>query len=409
MLTNYVILALCVIILLSYLFDISFKYSKIPGVVLLIGMGIVLQLGVSYTGINIPNLRPILPVLGTLGLILIVMDAALEIKLERSKLKGLARGVFSAILLLVVFVAALTIIVVKVWNQPVTTTLLNVIPLGIISSAVAISSAVLLRRDQREFITFESAISDIFGILIFDFILLNEGSIGSGLISFGLKGLITIVIAALMTTILAIFLHKINYHVSYIIILTSIVLIYVLAKLVHLPGLFLVVVFGLALANNRLVDNKIVTRYIDFDKFREDINSFKKILAELTFLVRSFFFIVFGFYTSLSGFVNINNLLFAAAITAGIFILRWLFFLLILGKGTGKLIWFAPRGLITILLFLSIPEGSRMELINEEVVTLVILMSIFIMMVGNMFPDHHKNESDHLTVNTSGSVQNTSL
>lgn len=405
MISNYVILTLCILILLSYLFDISFKYSRIPGVVLLIGMGILLQIALSYTKIDIPNLRPVLPVLGTLGLILIVMDAALEIKLERGKAKGLARGVISAVCLLIVFVTILTIIVVYIWDQPVKTTLLNVIPLGIISSAVAISSAVLLSRDQREFITFESAVSDIFGILVFDFIMLNEGSIGSGLISFGLKGLITIVIAAVMTTILGFMLHRIQYHVSYIIILTSVVLVYILAKLIHLPGLFLVVVFGLALSNYRLVENTRVNKFVNFDKFREDIISYKKILAELTFLVRSFFFIMFGFYTSLAGFLNINNLLFAAAITAGIFILRGIFFRFLLGKNAGKLVWFAPRGLITILLFLSIPAELRMALINEEVVTLVILMSIFVMMIGNMVPGGSESESETASLKSEHSQQ----
>lgn len=40
--TNYIILILCVIILLSYLFDITSRYSRIPGVMLLIGLGIAL-------------------------------------------------------------------------------------------------------------------------------------------------------------------------------------------------------------------------------------------------------------------------------------------------------------------------------------------------------------------------------
>ena len=390
MLTNYVILALCVIILLSYLFDISFKYSKIPGVVMLILMGIALQLAINYTGIRIPNLLPTLPILGTLGLILIVMDAALEIKLEKNKARCLARGVISAVVLLIIFVSVFTVLLVKIWDKPLTDSLLHAIPLGIISSAVAIPSAVLLDRNQREFIIFESSVSDIIGILAFDFILLSEESIGIKLVNFGLSGLITIVIAALMTAILAILLHKIQYHVSYIIILTSVVLVYAMAKLVHLPGLFLVVVFGLALANNRLVENTFVNRFVHFEKFREDINSFKKILTELTFLVRSFFFIMFGFYTSLEGFININNLLLASGITAGIYISRWLFFQLLLGKDTGKLVWFAPRGLITILLFISIPEYHRMDLINDEVVTLVILMSIFVMMLGNMISKRRK-------------------
>lgn len=388
--TYYVILGLCVLIILAYIFDISFKYSRIPGVIMLIALGIAIQLIVTSTGIRVPNMRTVLPILGTLGLILIVMDASLEIKLEKSKVMGLAKGVLSALVLFTVFVTALTLIMVNVFELPVKVALLNSIPLGIISSAVAISSAMLLDREQREFITLESAISDIVGILAFDFILLNLDSIGKGLTTFAINSFLTIIIAAVMTAILAILLHKIQYHVSYIIILTSVIMVYVLAELTHMPALLLVMGFGLALANNHLAEKTIVNQFVDFDKFREDINSFKKILAELTFLVRSFFFIMFGFYASLSGLFDKSNLLMAAGITAGLFILRWGFLKLLMGRASGKLVYFAPRGLITILLFLSIPENLRTDLINEEVVTLVLLMSIFIMMIGNMLPQRRK-------------------
>ncbi len=64
--TNYIILALCVIIILSYLFDISSRYSRIPGIILLIGLGIALQLISLSTGLSIPNLKTIFPVIGTL-------------------------------------------------------------------------------------------------------------------------------------------------------------------------------------------------------------------------------------------------------------------------------------------------------------------------------------------------------
>ena len=387
MLTDYVILGLCVIILLSYLFDITFKYSKIPGVVLLIALGILLQVVVNYTGFIIPNMRPVLPVLGTLGLIFIVMDASLEIKFEKNKIKGLLQGVMASVVLTLLFVAILTFVIIKIWNTPLAATLLNVIPLGIISSAVAISASGLLTRNQREFITLESAVSDILGILLFDFIILNHASFTAGLIDFGSKTLITVLIAAILAISLAWLLYRINYHVNYIIILTAVVMAYAIAKLMYLPGLFLVVVFGLTLSNNHLIQNPLTSRFIDFYKFRSDIDSFKKILAELTFIVRSFFFIMFGFYTNLTGLVNINSIAFAAAITAFLFILRWVFLYFVIGKGFGKLVWFAPRGLITVLLFMSIPDMFRIDVINEEVVTLVILMSIFVMMMGNMLPN----------------------
>ena len=393
MLSDYVILGLCVIVLLSYFFDITFKYSKIPGVVLLIALGIALQVIVDYTGFVIPNMRPVLPVLGTLGLILIVMDASLEIKFEKAKMKGLLQGVIASIVLTVLFISILTFAIVKIWETPLAATLLNVIPLSIISSAVAISAARLLTRSQREFITLESAVSDIFGILLFDFIILNHNSFTAGLVDFASKTFVTVLIAVILTISLAWLLYRMNYHVNYIIILTAVVMAYSIAKLLHLPGLFLVVVFGFALSNNHLAQNTFARIFIDFDKFKNDIDSFRKILTELTFIVRSFFFIMFGFYTDLAGLVNIHSIALAAAITVSFFLMRWAFFYFFIGKGSGRLVWFAPRGLITILLFMSVPNMFRLDVINEEIVTLIILMSIFIMMMGNILP-HRKKKTN---------------
>ena len=74
--------------------------------------------------------------------------------------------------------------------------MLNAIPLGIISSAVAISSAIHLNREEKEFVVYESSFSDIFGIIIFDFILISQGTIGEGLLDMGLKSIITIAVAS---------------------------------------------------------------------------------------------------------------------------------------------------------------------------------------------------------------------
>ncbi len=61
--TNYIILALCIIVIISYSFDISGSFSKIPGVILLILLGIGIQLVVKTVNLEIPNLRPVLPVI----------------------------------------------------------------------------------------------------------------------------------------------------------------------------------------------------------------------------------------------------------------------------------------------------------------------------------------------------------
>jgi hypothetical protein len=172
-----------------------------------------------------------------------------------------------------------------------------------------------------------------------------------------------------------------------------------LAKLSHLPALLLVLTFGLILSNNHLLENTHIRRFVDFGKFRNDIKSFKRILTELTFLVRSFFFIMFGYYTKIEGLIYWHNIITAVAITAGIFLLRMVFLKQVLRIPIVPLFFYSPRGLITILLFLSIPIASRIPLISEEVITLVILLTIFILMIGNII---YKKE--HIPSKEPGSV-----
>jgi cell volume regulation protein A len=382
--TNYIILILCIVIVLSYLFDISSKYSKIPGVILLIGLGILLQVISRSTGLNIPNMRPFLPVIGTLGLILIVLHASLDLKLEKQKSSLLRKSVLSALALLILVVTAASVIFVWILDYPVITAVLNSIPLGIISSAVAIPSAGSLNAREKEFIIYESSFSDIFGIMAFDFILFNEGNLSDGIPNYIFAGFLTVIIAIAATSAIAILLHKISYHVNYVIIMTAVILIYALAKLYHLPALLIVLVFGLALSNSEVVEHTPINRVVDFEKFRKDVDSFGKILGEMTFLVRSFFFIIFGYYTSLEGVFYPPNLLIALCITAGILVIRWLFIYYVLRIGSPTLVLFAPRGLITILLFISIPAAHFIPQINTEVITLVILMTMLAMMVGNI-------------------------
>jgi len=348
---------------------------------------------VKATNLDIPNLRPVLPVIGTLGLIMIIMEASLDLKLEKRKQSLIIKSVSAAFILFAAFTAAFSYILVQFLDFSVRDSLLNGIPLGIISSAVAIPSAASLNPDEKEFIVYESSFSDIIGIIVFDFILINQASIGLGLLNLALGSIITIIIALITTSILAILLHKIYYHVNYVIIMTTVVMVYVVAKLSHLPALLLVLTFGLILSNHKLLEHSIVKRFVDFGKFRTDLDSFKKILVELTFLVRSFFFIMFGYYTKIEDLFNWNNILTATLIITGIFFLRMIFLKQVLKMPLVPLLFFSPRGLITILLFLSIPLVSRIPLISEEVVTLVILLTMLLLIIGNMI--HKKKHTDN--------------
>ena len=79
------IIAICVLLVLAYAFDVSSSKTKIPSVILLLGLGWTVKQIAQFIEIPIPDLTPILPILGTVGLILIVLEGSLELELNKSK------------------------------------------------------------------------------------------------------------------------------------------------------------------------------------------------------------------------------------------------------------------------------------------------------------------------------------
>jgi len=383
--TYYILIALCVIVIFSYIFELSAKYTKIPGVILLIVTGMLINSLIDNFNIKIPDLSVLLPIMGTIGLILIVLEGSLDLTIDSSKKKLIANSITSSIVLLLVFVALMTLVFVYVYHFSLRQSLINSIPLGIISSAVAIPSASGLIKADKEFVIYESSISDIFGILAFDFIIANTTSIGKGLIGFTFEILATIILSVVFSSALAYILHKINHHVKYIIITTAIILVYSLAKLVHLPSLLVVLIFGLVMNNNHLFRNKFSVKVIDFQSFDSELISFKHITGELTFIIRSFFFIMFGFYTNILDVLDLDSLIFASIVTVSIFILRAIFFKTVIKIPMNPLLFFAPRGLITILLFMNIPEDLLLPSMNKGLITQIIFLTILMMTFGNVF------------------------
>jgi NhaP-type Na+/H+ or K+/H+ antiporter len=214
--------------------------------------------------------------------------------------------------------------------------------------------------------------------------LLGKGAIGTGIAVFAGELFITIIGAVVISTGLAIVLHKITHQVKYIVIMTVIVLVYAVAKLIHLPSLLVILIFGLVMNNTHFFKTEWSEKIVNFRDFAMELISFRGITGELSFVVRSFFFILFGYYTNLSDLMNLTYLSLSALIVLCILLIRGLF-LLALRQPLIPLLFFAPRGLITILLFLSIPDHLMLPFMNEGVVTQVIFLSILVMMLGNIF------------------------
>ena len=105
--TTAVIISLCVLLLFAYLFDVTAAKTRIPTVVLLLSLGFILHLVADAFQIHFPDLSIVLPAVGTVGLILIVLEGALELELSMHKMPIIKKASLMAVvpLILLSFVA----------------------------------------------------------------------------------------------------------------------------------------------------------------------------------------------------------------------------------------------------------------------------------------------------------------
>ena len=381
--TIQLIITISILLLLAYVFDITASKTKIPSVILLLLLGFGAKLVTESLNISIPNLNPILPILGTIGLILIVLEGSLELEINKSKLPLILKSSIVALIPLLVISFGIAYYLNHFEHLPLKLALASAIPIGIISSAIAIPSAKNLLNNEKEFITYESSLSDIFGVIFFNFITLND-NIGSKTFgNFSLELLTMLGLSFVATLLLAGFLNKIQHHIKFVPMIILVLLIYGIAKLFHLPALIFILIFGLFIGNiDQLRHYKFIQKFHPVN-FTKDVHKFREITTELAFLIRALFFMLFGFLIDLGDVLNSETILFALCITLGIFIVRFMI-LKIFKLQTNPLVFIAPRGLITILLFLSIPISQQIEQIDKSLIIQVIILSALIMMIGLM-------------------------
>ena len=101
-----ILIFLCGLVIFSYLFDLFAKRTRVPSVLLLLLLGIGLRMIADRLGFKLFDIQQLLPTLGTVGLILIVFEGALELTYELSKRTYIRKAFVSALVLLLVTTAA---------------------------------------------------------------------------------------------------------------------------------------------------------------------------------------------------------------------------------------------------------------------------------------------------------------
>lgn len=382
-----VILVISGLMIFSYLVEVAARRIRIPSVIFLIATGIALRAILNYYNVVTFDFLRILPTLGTAGLIFIVFEGALEIDYTQRKNKLIRNaGLVAAIAL--VATSLLTALVFQYESgDSFYKCLLNAIPFGVISSAIAIPSAAILDKSKREFITYESSFSDILGIVFFNYALVNTALSGWLFVQLSVE-LISVTVLSLAVCLALIYMLKsITHHVKFFSLLAVLVFVYALGKTMHLSSLILVLMFGLMLANLDRLRHPLFVKYFHYDSYDEDFRLLHRITAEAVFFVKTFFFLAFGFIIDFKTLLDVETLA-----SAGIFLLLMYGIrfatLKIVHKQVLPELFFAPRGLISILLYLSLPAAMALPHVNIGFLFLVVLGSSSIMALGRFFIKH---------------------
>jgi len=371
--TNTAILAASALLMFAYLLDIVGRRWKLPSVVLLIGTGIALRQIMDSTHLHLGWVDPIVPVIGTLGLILIVLEGALDLNVSRERLGLMARASASTLLGFSATFAGFAALFHFALELDVPVAVLAAIPFAVISSAVAIPAAHGLPERPREFVIYESSLSDIVGVLVFYAWNNAGGSLNS--FTFDLLGGGAVSVAAAIAAALTLyyFINQLDGHVRFLPLIAGLICLYAVGKELHLSPLILVLGCGLLINNPHLLGWNARLRSLRSDHYGQTLREFKGLVAELTFATKSFFFLLLGYWTNIAQMISQEAWIVAGAGLVIIYGSRWVILKLLRQDAAARLLWIAPRGLITVLLFLSAAETGKLEGFPFGAVMLIVL------------------------------------
>lgn len=169
--------------------------------------------------------------------------------------------------------------------------------------------------------------------------------------------MLSLFLAVICAVGLVLILMRIDGHIRFTPLLAGLFGLYAAGKLMHLSPLILVLLFGLMLNNPGLIVRLRPFRGWLDEQYETTLEEFKLLILELTFAVRGFFFILLGYWTDLMELVSLESWLSALLVLAVVYGSRYVMLRVSRFDLLVPLTCIAPRGLITVLLFLAAKEA----------------------------------------------------
>lgn len=390
--TEIVLIIICSLVVLSYLFSIVSQYVRVPSVLLLLFAGIGFRFVADAYNLDVNFSAQLIESLGVVGLIMIVLEAGLDLKLGRDKLKLIRNSFFSALFIFVLSTILLTYILHFWLNEPLHKCLVYAIPLSIMSSSIVIPSINPLSAQKKEFLVYEASFSDILGIIVFNYFTAKDILTIHSLGTFSASIVISVLLSVVLSLLLLLILAKTKLNIKFFLIFSLLILIYASGKILHLPSLIIILAFGLLINNWEKFKWEKLIKYFPHEQVNDLRHLLHSVTAETSFLIRTFFFLLFGFSISLKFLSEQEILLVGSLIVVAMFLVRILYLRFFVRTNLFPEAFFIPRGLITIVLFYKIPEELKLSSFNDGILFYIILTTSIIMALGMMF--YKKNPSE---------------
>jgi cell volume regulation protein A len=383
------------LLVLAFTANRLFSWTRVPDVVVLMAAGVVL--GPVLHLAKPAQFVEITHAFGTLALLLILFEGGLELNIRetiRHFPGGLVFGVvsYAFAFVLIGFVAHFGLKI-SIANAALVGAVL-----GCTSSTVILPVLQQLgaREPVKVVLLIESTLGDVLGVLTVGLLLdLRSGATtGGGDAMRGLAIQILIPLGAAFVVGFAwsrLLPYLTEQRFWQVLTFAVVLLIYSVTESLHGNGLLAVLGFGLTLSNLPARDKRVTESGF---WFTPKIAPHEKILsfhAELSFLVRTFFFVLIGVVVDLSG-LGLLLWIVVPGILGAIFLSRWLAVQASrwswndVKPGERELmVWIFPRGLITIVLALQVLEAVTTGLsFLSGIAFVAILFTNFLVIVGGI-------------------------
>ena len=359
------IMSIAGMFILSFFFNILAKKTNFPSALLLIGLGMILKVLLDSYGLSKDvSIDTLLDVFANIGLVMIILEASLNLRLEKEKSKLILQSLLISVAGLGITVSGFTVFFLYIFPSSDTyTAVCYAIPFGLMSRSIIVPSVGGLAGKKKEFMSYESSFTNIIGIIVFYFMMGAAGSSGGNVTWDVLLNLVLSVVVAVVVAYCLVFLfHRLQLQVKLLLLLGMLVFLFAIGKYYHVSSLLLILAFGLLLNNTDVFFRGRLATLFDKEKVKPILRDFHHLTLETAFFIRTFFFVVLGLSITLSSLYDWRVLINSVVIVAILYLVRFIVLRFIAREHLFPELLIAPRGLITVILFFMLALNDAQDI-----------------------------------------------